>query len=79
MPKMTLQFDNIALAVHPKNQQAYTLAEKIGASLEKEGKKVLLGRMDESALREGVNSGTQDLLIALGGDGTMLRAGHLSA
>ncbi|MCJ7735549.1 MAG: NAD(+)/NADH kinase, partial [Anaerolineales bacterium] len=79
MPNKTLQFDNIALAVHPKNQEAYILAEKIGASLEKEGKKILLGRMDDNTLREEVISGRQDLLIALGGDGTMLRAGHISA
>ena len=79
MPNKTLQFDNIALAVHPKNQEAYILAEKIGASLEKEGKKILLGRMDDNTLREEVTSGRQDLLIALGGDGTMLRAGHISA
>ena len=73
------EFNSIAIAVHPRNEQAYTLAEEIGASLEAQGKKVLLGRMDETSLRAGVNSGKQDLLIALGGDGTMLRAGHISA
>jgi NAD+ kinase len=79
MDKTPTEFNRIAIAVHPKNEQAYTLAEEIGSSLEKDGKDVLLGRMDETALREGVSSGTQDLLIALGGDGTMLRAGHISA
>ena len=73
------EINSIAIAVHPQNEQAYTLAEEIGASLETQGKKVLLGRMDETSLRAGVNSGKQDLLIALGGDGTMLRAGHISA
>jgi len=79
MSEKNYKFDRIAIAVHPYNQEAYSLAEEIGASLEKEGKTVLLGRMDESALREGISSSNQDLLIALGGDGTMLRAGHISA
>ena len=72
-------FRKIAIAVHPKNHQAFTLAEKISASLEKDGKQVLLGRMDETKFQEGISEGCQDLLIALGGDGTMLRAGHISA
>lgn len=79
MPKTTLNFDNIAIAVHPLNQEAYLLAEEIGASLEEKDKKVLLGKMDEPNLREGISSGSQQLLIALGGDGTMLRAGHIAA
>ena len=73
------EFNSIAVAVHPKNQQAYSLAEEIGAALRSQGKKVLLGRMDEEPLRAGILDGNQDLLIALGGDGTMLRAGILSA
>ena len=72
-------FRKIAIAVHPKNHQAFTLAEKISTSLENDGKQVLLGRMDENKFREGICAGCQDLLIVLGGDGTMLRAGHISA
>jgi NAD+ kinase len=72
-------FRKIAIAVHPINHRAFTLAEKISASLEKDGKQILLGRMDETKFREGIRDGSQDLLIALGGDGTMLRAGHISA
>jgi len=74
-----VEFTSVAIAVHPKNDQAYSLAEEIGASLREQGKKVLLGRMDEDTLRNGMIDGKQDLLIALGGDGTMLRAGHISA
>lgn len=72
-------FRKIAIAVHPKNHQAFTLAEKITDSLENDGKQVLLGRMNENKFRKGICDGCQDLLIALGGDGTMLRAGHISA
>lgn len=79
MTKSPAEFNSIAIAVHPKNEQAYALAEEIGAFLGADGKQVLLGRMDETALRDGVQNGKQDLLIALGGDGTMLRAGHISA
>ncbi len=79
MPNTTLKFENIALAVHPLNEDAFSLAEIIGASLEKKGINVLLGKMDDPLLREGIISGGQDLLIALGGDGTMLRAGHIAA
>lgn len=79
MAKDLTEFNSVAIAVHPKNEQAYALAQEIGAYLEADGKKVLLGRMDETTLRTGINNGDQDLLIALGGDGTMLRAGHISA
>ena len=79
MSKNLPEFNSIAIAVHPKNQQAYSLGEEIGAALGSQGKEVLLGRMDEEGLREGIQNGKQDLLIALGGDGTMLRAGIMSA
>ena len=79
MAETLTEFNNIAIAVHPKNEQAYNLAEEIGAHLKADGKEVLLGRMDQKTLRDGVINGKQDLLIALGGDGTMLRAGHISA
>lgn len=79
MSKKQTNFQRIAIAVHPKNDQAFELAEIITASLENDGKQVLLGRMDDQELREGICNNCQDLLIALGGDGTMLRAGHISA
>jgi len=79
MSKKQTIFQSIAIAVHPKNDQAFELAEIITASLERDGKQVLLGRMDDQEFREGVCKNCQDLLIALGGDGTMLRAGHISA
>jgi NAD+ kinase len=79
MSKTTLKFDNIAIAVHPLNQEAYSLAEKVSRSLEEKGINVLLGKMDEPKLRDGISNGSQELLIALGGDGTMLRAGHIAA
>ena len=79
MPNRTLNFDKIAIAVHPLNEEAYLLAEEIGVSLEEKGLNVFLGKMDEPNLREEISNGGQELLIALGGDGTMLRAGHIAA
>ena len=72
-------FQNIAIAVHPKNHQAFQLGEEIADFLEKDGKKAILGRMDYAKLRKSISGGENDLLIALGGDGTMLRAGHIAA
>lgn len=74
-----MKFNNIAIAFHPLNQEAFLIAEKIGSSLEEKGMNVLLGKMDEQKLRDGISNGSQELLIALGGDGTMLRAGHIAA
>jgi len=79
MVKESKNIDKIAIAVHPKNQEAYVLAKKIGSFLEDQGKSILLGTMDDQLLREAISEGSQDLLVALGGDGTMLRAGHISA
>ncbi len=79
MSKKPTNFAKIAIAVHPYNDEAYTLAEKIRSALEDQGRQILLGRMDEQDLKDGIINGNQDLLIALGGDGTMLRAGHISA
>lgn len=79
MPKKTTEINSIAIAVHPKNEEAYDLAQEIRVYLKDLGKEVLLGRMDEETLRAGMLGGGQDLLVALGGDGTMLRAGHISA
>jgi NAD+ kinase len=72
-------YQQVVIAVHPKNDKAYQLGEKIADSLQNSGKQVMLGRMDDKKLRKSLCDGRQDLLIALGGDGTMLRAGHISA
>ena len=72
-------FKKIAIAFHPLNEAANILADKIGSDLKGRGIEVLLGKMDDEQLREGIRNGSQDLMMALGGDGTMLRAGHISA
>lgn len=55
-------------------------AQAIAAYLRELGaSEVIWGKYPAPDLREQVKQGGFDLLIALGGDGTMLRAGHLAA
>ncbi len=53
------------------------LAEAIAARLESSAVHAVQGTLVDPALRGAVLNGEVDLLIALGGDGTMLRAGQL--
>lgn len=74
-----LTFEHIAVAAHPKMPNAIREAEKIAEFLREQGLQVTHGPMPTPELLEGVQQGTFDLWIALGGDGTMLRSGHLCA
>lgn len=67
----------IAVAAHPQLLEAATEATKVAAFLEERGIAVVYGLLYDEQLRRRVRAGEFDLLIALGGDGTMLRAGHL--
>jgi NAD+ kinase len=69
----------IVVATHPKMPEAIKEAKTIAAYLETCGLPILLGRLDESDLRQQVRNNDFDLLVAVGGDGTMLRAAHLCA
>lgn len=67
----------IAVVAHPKVPEAMDEAVLIAEFLEEEGIHSALATLSDEAMEERVKSGEFDLLIALGGDGTMLRAGHL--
>jgi len=69
----------IALMGHPNIPEALDIAEKVGDFLQSEGVETHVGSLYDEDLRQVVNEQKIDLLIALGGDGTMLRAGHLCA
>jgi NAD+ kinase len=71
--------DRIAVASHPHLIEAEKEAAEIAAFLEDRGCNTIHGLLDDETLKARVRSGEFDLLIALGGDGTMLRAGHLCA
>ncbi len=69
----------IAVAAHPDMPEAIALAAEVVARLEAEGISPVQGVLKDRAVREAVAARGLDLLVALGGDGTMLRAGHLCA
>ncbi len=67
----------IAVLAHPQVPEAANEAERIANSLKEQGLIVKHGLLYDESLRKLVQAGGFDLMIALGGDGTMLRAGHL--
>lgn len=69
----------IAVAAHPTMEDAGELAAEIAAFLEARGIDASHASLYDEPLREEVRNHKFDLLVALGGDGTMLRAGHLCA
>lgn len=70
---------NLVIAVHPKFPAALEEAQAISDYLKEQGYDVPLGSLHDEGLRSRVKAGEFDVLIALGGDGTILRAGHLCA
>ena len=59
--------------------QAFAEADLIGKFLKEKGFEAPQGSIYDESLRKRVKNGDFDMLIAVGGDGTMLRAGHLCA
>ena len=70
---------SIAVASHPQMQSASRLAGEVHQFLINFDLDVVHGSLYDDDLRTEVIGGGIDMLIALGGDGTMLRAGHLCA
>jgi NAD+ kinase len=72
----------IAILAHIGLQNGLVQAEAV-ASFLRNGpsgvKETVSGSLQDAGLAEQVKTGKFDLVIALGGDGTMLRAGHLCA
>lgn len=79
MTKEVPKFERIAVASHPKIPEAIQTAEKIASYLQQNALYAASGLLDDQDMRNRIISREFDLLIALGGDGTMLRAGHLCA
>jgi NAD+ kinase len=70
---------NVLVLVHPQVSDAAAEAAQVVAYLEQYGVSARYGLIYDQALRRKVKEGETDLVIALGGDGTMLRTGHLCA
>jgi NAD+ kinase len=71
------RFQHIAVAPHPHIPEAVEETENVVSFLRENGLRATAGMLYDEHLRQDLIGGVFDLLIALGGDGTMLRAGHL--
>lgn len=69
----------IVVTGHPKLPDSLEEAGAISAYLQQKGFEAPHGSLYDEKLRKRVHACEFDLLIAVGGDGTMLRAGHLCA
>lgn len=70
-------FRKIAIAAHPSLAEANKEAYKIAHFLKQHGQDSLIAMLYEEKLTQSIENHEIDLLIVLGGDGTMLRAGHI--
>ncbi|RPI34817.1 MAG: NAD(+)/NADH kinase [Chloroflexota bacterium] len=70
---------HLVVLAHPSLEEAYAEAEKIASFLVGSGARAAYGSLYDEALCKRVRENEFDAMIALGGDGTMLRAGHLAA
>jgi NAD+ kinase len=70
---------NPVVVAYPKMPEAFAEADLIGKFLKEKGYEAPQGSIYDELLRKRVKNGDFDMLIAVGGDGTMLRAGHLCA
>jgi NAD+ kinase len=68
---------NIVIAIHPKMPTAIKEAKVIEAFLKSNGINTYRGTLDDVELLQQVEDGRFELMAAVGGDGTMLRAAHL--
>lgn len=69
----------MAVIAHPSVTGATEEAARVANHLVQLGIEVEYGSLYEAALRRRVQQAQFDMVIALGGDGTLLRAGHLCA
>lgn len=77
MSTETPTFRHIAVVAHPKLEDAIQESQEIVTRLQAGGCYAHYCLLYDEGLIHRIKSGDFDLLIALGGDGTMLRAGHL--
>lgn len=73
------KFNHIAIGSHPKIEIASGISAEISTYLQAHGIQTTEGILDAPEIKNGVDAGEFDLLIALGGDGTILRSGILCA
>jgi len=67
------------VTAYPKVPEAFNEAKAIAAYFKEKGIDAPFGSLYDEELRKRVKQSEFDLLVSVGGDGTMLRAGHLCA
>jgi NAD+ kinase len=67
------------ITAYHKIPEAFIEAEAMSAFLKEKGMDAPFGSLNDSDLRKRVKKGDFDMLIVVGGDGSVLRAGHLCA
>jgi len=67
------------ITAYPKMPEAFAEAEAMSAFLKEKGVVAPFGSLYDTDLRKRVKNGEHDMLITVGGDGSVLRAGHLCA
>jgi len=70
-------FRHVATVAHPQLPQAIQEARCVAELFHENGIRATQGLLNEEDIRLGIAVNHFDLVVALGGDGTMLRAGHL--
>ena len=79
MPDKIAEIRKIAIGTHPLIPEGSNEAALIASFLKDKGVSTFNCLLYTDELRQRMQCGEFDLLIALGGDGTLLRAGHLCA
>jgi len=79
MSESRIALKNIAVAVHPHVAEANQEANRIADYFHENEIKADIFPLFDPVLKEKLDAKEYDLLVALGGDGTMLRAGHICA
>ena len=67
------------VTAYPSMPEAFAEGEAIASYLKGKGLEAPCGSLYDEELRRRVRGGEFDMLVAVGGDGSMLRAGHLCA
>jgi len=77
MSQTEASIQRVAIATPPHMPATYEVAQQVDTFLQAAEVTTITGYLHDEKLRQAVTNGEIDLLIAVGGDGTMLRAGHL--
>ncbi len=79
MSAPTSALRRVAVVAHPRMPDTMAEAHAIATFLKGRGLETVAAPLDDASMRKRVKNGEFDLLVAVGGDGTILRTAHLCA